>query len=196
MFCTKCGTKNEDNNALCKNCGAKLIKQVTNNSGNSDMDSQSVVSNSGVAHAHNSMKIIMIAGVAIIFVFVVGGLLFGKKGSNSKLGDLVFTVLGEDQQPDSLKEIIADKSAQPFQISYTLGEELYIAVGYGEQPSGGYSICVNEFYETKDVIVIDTMLLSPPTDRLKNVPYIPTRPYIMIKTENIRDKMIEYNLNP
>lgn len=186
MFCTKCGTKNEDNNAFCKNCGAKL---VTNNT-----DRQSIVNNSRVVHAHNSMKIKMIAGVAIIFVFVVGGLLFGKKGSekanNSKLGDLVFTVLGEDQQPDSLKEIIAEKSGQSFQISYTLGEELYIAVGYGEQPSGGYSICVNEFYETKDAMVIDTTLISP--GKSQNVIYEPTRPYIVIKTKNIGDKTIKF----
>lgn len=349
MFCTKCGTKNEDNNVFCKNCGAKLVADNT--------ESQSVAGNSGVANAHNSMKIKMIAGVAVAAVVIVGGLLFWKKESNSKvintiaaqkeeaasalnheiseqeldesnsisdsdkdtssdleetnttqatytyvpgiyssvlpfgnntnvelqitvdkncissinipdldesittvyplllptlnelseiiisqqsienisyrdensytsmvlmqaisetlaiprvddeeiferkgseeesnskLGDLVFTVLGEEQQPDSFKEIIADKSAQPFQISYTLGEELYIAVGYGEQPSGGYSICVNEFYETKDAIVIDTVLISPDAAKSKNVPYIPTRPYIMLKTENIEDKMIEF----
>ena len=75
MFCTKCGTKNEDKNVLCKNCGAKL---VTNNTG-----SQSVASNSGVAHAHNSTKIKMIAGVAVIVILVVGGLLYWRKGNNS-----------------------------------------------------------------------------------------------------------------
>ena len=63
-----------------------------------------------------------------------------------KINDLDFTVVGEDQQPDSLKDIIAEKYADAFQISYTLGEDLYIAVGYGEQPSGGYSISVNAFY--------------------------------------------------
>ena len=342
MYCTTCGTKNEDKNTFCKNCGAKLVANNT--------ESQSVAGNSEGANAHNSMKIKMIAGAAVAAVVIVGGLLFWKKesnskvintivaqkeeaasalnheiseqeldesysisdsdketnttqatytyvpgiyssvlpfgnntnvelqitvdkncicsinipdldesittvyplllptlnelseiiisqqsienisyrdensytsmvlmqaisetlavprvddeeisdrkgsgeGSNSKRGDLVFTVLGEEQQPDSFKEIIADKSAQPFQISYTLGEELYIAVGYGEQPSGGYSICVNEFYETKDAIVIDTVLISPDTAKSKNAPYIPTRPYIMIKTENIEDKTIEF----
>lgn len=47
MFCTKCGAENEDNNAFCTNCGEKL---VTNNTG-----SQSVASNSGVFHTHNSL---------------------------------------------------------------------------------------------------------------------------------------------
>ena len=30
MFCTKCGTNNEDNNVFCKNCGAKLVKPANN----------------------------------------------------------------------------------------------------------------------------------------------------------------------
>ena len=84
MFCIKCGTENEDNNVFCKNCGAKLVKPVTNNSGNTETNSQSVVSNSGVAHAHNSMKIVMIVGVAVIVIFVVGGLSV-KKESSSKV---------------------------------------------------------------------------------------------------------------
>lgn len=77
MFCTKCGTNNEDNNAFCKNCGAKMVINST--------DSQSIVSNSGVAHAHNSMKIVMIVGVAVIVIFVVGGLFVKKESSSSKI---------------------------------------------------------------------------------------------------------------
>ncbi|MDE6054345.1 MAG: protease complex subunit PrcB family protein [Lachnospiraceae bacterium] len=107
-----------------------------------------------------------------------------------KIKDIDFTVVGEDQQPDSLKDIIAEKYTDPFQISYTLGEDLYIAVGYGEQPSGGYSISVNAFYETEDTLVIDTTLIGP--GKAENVTKTPTRPYIVVKTKNIADKMIEF----
>jgi len=107
-----------------------------------------------------------------------------------KITDLDFTVVGEDQQPDSLKDIIAEKYADAFQISYTLGEDLYIAVGYGEQPSGGYSISVNAFYETEDTVVIDTTLIGP--GKAENVTKTTTRPYIVVKTRNIADKMIEF----
>ena len=48
----------------------------------------------------------------------------GETTEEDKLKDIEFTVVGEDQQPDSLKEIIAEKSAEPFQISYTAGGEL------------------------------------------------------------------------
>lgn len=113
-----------------------------------------------------------------------------QEESEDKIKDVDFTVVGEDQQPDSLKDIIAEKYADPFQISYTLGEDLYIAVGYGEQPSGGYSISVNAFYETEDTLVIDTTLIGP--GKAENVTRTPSRPYIVVKTENIADKMIEF----
>lgn len=131
---------------------------------------------------------IFVAACIMMMLFLAG--CAGESTEEDKLKDIEFTVIGEDQQPDSLKEIIAEKSAQPFQISYTLGEELYIAVGYGEQPSGGYSISVNAFYETEKSLVIDTTLIGP--GKAENVTNTPTQPYVVIKTENIADKAIEF----
>ena len=133
----------------------------------------------------------------VAFTVLAAFLVIGTLGCSAedevpedKIKDVDFTVVGEVQQPDSLKDIIAEKYADPFQISYTLGEELYIAVGYGEQPSGGYSISVNAFYETQDSLVIDTTLIGP--GKAENVTKTPTHPYIVVKTENIADKMIEF----
>ena len=110
--------------------------------------------------------------------------------ASDKLRDLDFTVIGEKEQPDALKEIIAERSKEAFQISYTLGGSLYIAVGYGEQPSGGYSICVNEFYEGEEALYIDTTLIGP--GKADNVTNTPTTPYIVIKTEDIAEKPIQF----
>ena len=110
--------------------------------------------------------------------------------TEDKHKDVEFTVVGEEEQPETLKEIIAEKSQDAFQISYTIGSELYIAIGYGEQPSGGYSISVNEFYETEESLFIDTTLIGP--GKAENVTNTPTRPYIVIKTENIENKKIEF----
>lgn len=63
-------------------------------------------------------------------------------------------------------------------------------MGYGEQPSGGYSISVNAFYETEESLVIDTTLIGP--GKAENVTNTPTQPYVVIKTENIADKAIEF----
>lgn len=134
-------------------------------------------------------KIITYTITCVILILSVLGCAM-ENTAEDKLKDIDFTVVGEDQQPEALKEIIAEKSADPFQISYTLGGEMYIAIGYGEQPSGGYSISVNGFYETEDSMVIDTTLIGP--GKAENVTNTPTRPYIVVKAENIPDKMIEF----
>ena len=74
-------------------------------------------------------------------------------------------------------------------LSYSDGEFLYVVVGYGEQKSGGFSIQVNKFYETKNAIYIDTTLLGP--NASDTVTQALTYPYVVIKTEYI-DKPIVY----
>lgn len=139
---------------------------------------------------NNGKKKLVLTMLAVFLVIGTIGCSSEEEIPEDKIKDIDFTVVGEDQQPDSLKDIIAEKYADPFQISYTLGEQLYIAVGYGEQPSGGYSISVNAFYETEDTLVIDTTLIGP--GKAENVTKTPTRPYIVVKTMNIADKMIEF----
>lgn len=107
-----------------------------------------------------------------------------------KIRDLDFTVVEANEEPQALVDIISEKKEKPFQMSYTLGEDLYIVVGYGEQTSGGYSIQVNECYETESSIFIDTTLLGPESQ--EDITDTVTYPYVVIKTESIPDKMIEF----
>lgn len=134
-------------------------------------------------------KYLCLAITFTITMLLLSGCTSGS-GDSERLRDLDFTVLGENEQPDTLKEIIGEKRTAPFQISYVLGGNLYIAVGYGEQESGGFSISVNELYETEDAIVIDTTLIGPGS--AQNVTQVVTYPYIVIKTENIADKPIVF----
>lgn len=134
---------------------------------------------------HTITTVILLS--AVLTILLAG---CGEKEAGDKLRDLEFTVVGENEQPDALKDIITEKAKGAFQISYTIGEELYIAVGYGEQPSGGYSISVNEFYETQKAVFVDTTLIGPSS--AQNATDTPTTPYVVIKTENIDDKPIEF----
>jgi len=112
-----------------------------------------------------------------------------EENTEAKLRDLEFTVVAEEEQPDALLEVIEQKKTSPFQISYTLGEDLYLAVGYGEQQTGGYSIMVDSLYETENNIVMDTTLIGPAPD--EQVVQSLTYPYIVIKTELI-DKDVDF----
>ena len=98
-----------------------------------------------------------------------------------KLRDLDFTVLGEEKIPEQLRDIIDEKKAQPFQITYTDNVNLYICIGYGEQETGGYSIAVNELYLTDTNIIVNASLLGPAASDRESP--APSCPYIVIKTE-------------
>jgi hypothetical protein len=136
------------------------------------------------------IRFLMLMAVALLTSILLVGCA-GTDNAQEKLSDLDFSVIGVEEQPETLLDIIADKADAPFQLSYTIGEDLYIAVGYGTQQSTGYSITVNEFYETKDSLVIDTSLIGPGS--ADNVTSTPSTPYIVIKTHNIEDKTIVFN---
>ena len=112
-----------------------------------------------------------------------------QEETQAKMRDLEFTVVAEEEQPEALVEVMEQKKTSPFQISYTLGEDLYLAIGYGEQQTGGYSISVDELYETENNIVVDTTLIGPAAD--EQVVQSLTYPYIVIKTELI-DKDVDF----
>lgn len=84
--------------------------------------------------------------------------------------------------------IIEEKKKEPFQITYTDKEYLYICTGYGEQATGGYSIAVNELYLTDTAIYVSTSLLGPESADKNNA--TPSYPCIVIKTEYLDQTVI------
>ncbi|SET63445.1 protease complex subunit PrcB family protein [[Clostridium] polysaccharolyticum] len=130
--------------------------------------------------------------VAILLFVALLATLTGCKtetAKDKKLRDLEFTVVEEVDQPKQVKDMIEEKKVQHMKLSYNDGEYLYVIVGYGEQKSGGFSIQVNQFYETENAIYIDTTLLGP--DGNDTVTQALTYPYVVIKTEAI-DKPVVY----
>ncbi|QUH28091.1 protease complex subunit PrcB family protein [Vallitalea guaymasensis] len=101
----------------------------------------------------------------------------------NKVMDMEFTVVDDDNVQDVIKQNIDILKFNPFKLSFRDGHYLYIAVGYGEQRTGGYSIQVNELYESQDRIVISTELLCPGADDIvtMNITY----PYLIIRTSDL-----------
>lgn len=100
--------------------------------------------------------------------------------SDKKVKDLEFTVISEERLSDELKEIIDQRKAESFKLTYHDGDYLYLVVGYGEQPTGGYSIAVDELYLTEDAVKVRTTLLGPGPEDAKTK--APSYPYIVLKT--------------
>lgn len=108
-----------------------------------------------------------------------------------KLRDLDFTVLSEGKIPEELKTVIAEKGTEPFKLTYSDNNNLYISIGYGEQKSGGYSIAVDALYLTDDAIHVSTSLLGPDITGQKEGAGKSSTPYIVLKTE-LLDKTVIY----
>ena len=134
-------------------------------------------------------KILLIFGL-LAWVLIVR-LLTGcsvEKENQEKVRDLEFTVVGEAELPEELKKLADEKKAAPFKLTYSNDQGLFIAVGYGEQATGGYSIAVRELYLTENAIVIDTELLGPPKGEEAGVEK--SYPYITIRTEMLEQPVI------
>lgn len=125
--------------------------------------------------------------VSSMLIFVLTGCTMLSE-ERIKLRDLDFTVLSEEKVPEELMTIIEEKKGEPFKLTYSDNEFLYISIGYGEQATGGYSIAVNELYLTDNAIYVNTSLLGP--EGSVQGQNAPSYPYIVIKTEYLDQTVI------
>lgn len=98
-----------------------------------------------------------------------------------KLEDLEFTVLDPEKIPTELRDVLEEKKTDPFKVTYEDEGYLYICIGYGEQPTSGYSIAVEELYLTSNAIYVETELLGPGDG--EETAAATTCPYIVLKLE-------------
>lgn len=99
-----------------------------------------------------------------------------------------YTVVSREDIPEELKEQIETHKMNPFQLSMTDGEYLYIIVGYGEQKTGGYSIQVEGLYEKGEDLCFSTSLIGPEEGKI--VAGKKSYPYIVVKTEIIEKNIV------
>ena len=97
-------------------------------------------------------------------------------------------MVGQNEIPRELMDMIEQKKTEEFRLTYTSGEDLYIAVGYGEQQTGGFSISVPEFYLTENSMVIKTELQGP--EQGSQQAASPSYPFIVIKTKFIEEPVV------
>lgn len=135
---------------------------------------------------NKTRNIMLLTGVILALLFASGCKI--SKDDGKKVRDLEFTVVGEVDIPAELKQIMAKKISQPFKLTFSDEQNLYIVVGYGPQSTGGYSITVKELYLTDNSIVIDTELLGP--EKGENPAPETSYPCIVVKTENLENPVI------
>lgn len=129
----------------------------------------------------------ILAAVCFLFAVLMAGC-GGDSQADDKVRDLEFTVVGQNEIPQELLEIIEQKKREPFRLTYTSGQDLYIAAGYGEQKTGGYSISVPELYLTENSITIKTELIGP--EKSEQTGAEPSYPFVVVKMELMEEPVV------
>lgn len=130
--------------------------------------------------------LVRICGVGLLMAGVISGCSI-KQTNETKVSDLTYTIVEESETPEELRSMIEEKKAADFKLTYEMEDDLYIVRGYGEQATGGYSICVKDCYLTTNAVVFDTELIGPRKGEVTNAS--PSFPYIVIQVKN-QDKSI------
>ena len=137
------------------------------------------------------MKRLKTSCIIWILPILIAGLAAGcvsRYDEEQKLRDLDFTVLDREDEPEELSAMIEEEKEHPFRMVYADQGRLYIAEGYGGQPTTGYSVAVRELYETENTVCIHTNLMGP--EKGEDIREIATFPYVVVQLEYIDKEVI------
>ena len=126
-------------------------------------------------------------GIIIACTYLLSGCRV-KEETTQKVKECDFTGEESVDIPKELQSIIDEKKAEPFKLSYSDEGYLYLVMGYGKQVGGGYSITVEQLYETETNICFDTTLIGPKEEERSSAE---TYPYIVVKMEYV-EKDVTY----
>ena len=94
---------------------------------------------------------------------------------------LEYTIVKLTDLPQEALEFIEQKKEKEFQMTYRVGDDLYLMKGYGVQMTGGYSIQVEEMSESENAVFCRTRLLGPSKEDQGGEPSCPC---IVLKIKN------------
>ena len=133
------------------------------------------------------VKMLLAAALAASFAAGLSGCSVSREDKD-KVRDLEFQVAAQGELPQELSKLIAQKVSQPFKLTYTDSQNLYIAVGYGAHATGGYSISVKELYLTENSIIMQTELMGP--EKGEDPGTEQSFPYIVLRTELLEEPVV------
>lgn len=139
----------------------------------------------------NQCKGELIKRISVLLICLITIMLTGCKSEKAdikKIKDLEFTVVEDADVPEELMKMIEEKKAEAFKMTFKSEDYLYIIVGYGAKPTGGYSIAVNELFLTSNAIYFDTDLIGP--EKTESVSDAVTYPYIVVKLEKLDKRVL------
>ena len=129
-----------------------------------------------------------IIAIILILTCVTAMTACGRAGAGGdNMENVDFTVVDRGDIPQQLSDTIEERREAEFEISANIDGYTYLAKGYGQQATGGYSIRVDELKSDGKEMVFKTTLIGPSAGEAVNK--LATYPYIVIKTELTEDNI-------
>ncbi len=117
----------------------------------------------------------------LLFIMIFLMVSCGNKEEGEEKKEITFHVCKETEMRDELKEMIEQRKEKPFQLVYENSVYRYCAAGYGRQERNEYVVAVRDFYETEDMIVLDTVLTGRKGEESWKAGSSEVCPYILIR---------------
>ena len=133
-------------------------------------------------------RLLLIVVIISVFACCLTGCGAEEKSARGK--DLDYTVVPTADCPADFLSEINKRKINPFQMTYDDGAYCYLAGGYGEQETNGFSIQVLGLYEKGEGICFETSLVGPEDDQV--VSRKKSTPYLVVKTERT-DRKVEFS---
>ena len=132
----------------------------------------------------------MVFCVMILGIALFAGGCTGEKEADGEKRKIDFTVVRESEIPQDLFSDMEACKKEGFRTVFRDSSYLYLAVGYGEQKTGGYSVAVKELYTLDQRIHLKTKLMGP--RKGEKVNKANTYPYLVVKLE-LREETVEFD---
>lgn len=111
-----------------------------------------------------------------------------EKTSDKKIQDVKYEIIDDTELPYDVSNLYFESISENNRIYYSTKDTTYILICYGIMPYTGYTIDIDEFYETETNYIIDTTLIGPKTREqlVENESY----PAIILKVAKKMEKPI------
>ncbi len=107
-----------------------------------------------------------------------------------KLRDIEYTVVDPEEVPEELNAQIEEEKKDVFRLTFADEGWLYLARGYGEKDTSGYSVEVAECWESDNAVCLRTRLTGPSRD--EEIAEEATWPSLVVKMEYCDKDVIFY----
>lgn len=100
---------------------------------------------------------------------------------------LEYEIMDENDVSQKIKEKMFEKKEEPYFFTYSDGNDMFIAIGYGAMPTGGYSIKIESVEQCGDKIIVKTELIEPSKEEVVSTAI--SYPGIIIKVVDMESEV-------